>query len=70
MFMTPEQLQQLSGYAKPALQRRWLAANGYRFDVRADGRPAVLVTQVESRQTSRAVRSSDEPNFAALGVTS
>jgi hypothetical protein len=68
MFMTPEQLEQLSGYVKPALQRRWLAANGFRFEVRADGRPAVLVSQVESRQQPHLgrVTSREAPNWDAL----
>lgn len=68
MFLTADQLGELTGYRKPALQRRWLVQNGYRFDVRADGRPAVLVAQVEARQTPRSKRHSAElPDFSSLG---
>ena len=68
MFLSSDDLRALTGYTKPALQRRWLLTNGYRFDVRADGRPAVLVSQVEQRQAARAERftSDVEPNWDAL----
>jgi hypothetical protein len=68
MFLTAEQLEALTGYRKPALQRRWLLHNGYTFDVRADGRPAVLVAQVEARQTPSSKRGATElPDFSSLG---
>jgi hypothetical protein len=35
VFLTPTELLELTGYKKPALQRRWLVEHGYRFDVRA-----------------------------------
>lgn len=66
MFLSPEDLHALTGYRKPALQRRWLLANGYRFDVRADGRPAVLASQVEARQRVLVASSNEVPDFAAL----
>ena len=56
----------LTGYKKPALQRRWLIQHGYRFDVRADGRPAVLAAQVEQRHGVNVVTSNTEPNWSAL----
>jgi len=65
MFLTHEALTELTGLKKPKLQRAWLTRNGYRFDVRADGRPAVLVSQVEARQHVR-VDSAAEPNWDAL----
>ena len=69
MFLSADQLQQLTGYRKPTLQRRWLLDNGYHFDVRADGRPVVLVAQVTARQLKdlRGLPGvSEEPNFEAL----
>jgi hypothetical protein len=68
MFLSADDLRALTGYAKPSLQRRWLLEHGYRFDVRADGRPAVLVAQVEARQTADGSRitSRVEPNWDAL----
>ena len=69
MFLNQQQLKDLTGYQKPALQRKWLLAHGYRFDVRADGSPALLIEQVRSRQLKglREYRQAEEaPDFAAL----
>ena len=51
MFLSRDELEQLTGYNRPGLQRRWLVDNDYRFDVRADGRAAVLKEQVHQRQS-------------------
>ena len=50
MFLTAEQLRELTGYQQAALHRCWLAENGYSFDVRCDGRPVVSRTYYEDRQ--------------------
>lgn len=65
MFLSKEAIVALTGRKKPKLQRAWLTDHGYHFDVRADGRPAVLVRQVEEKQGVRIDRG-DEPNWAAL----
>lgn len=41
MFLTPEELQQLTGYKLAAHQVRWLKANGVPHFVNALGRPVV-----------------------------
>lgn len=46
MFMTKEQLHELTGYQKRPNQIGWLRANGYPFEVGADGRPRVLTATV------------------------
>ena len=61
VFLTAAELQALTGYRKPALQRRWLLENGYRFEVRADGRPVVLAAQVEARQLGKISKSKTGP---------
>lgn len=65
MFLTPIQIEQLTGRRKPALQRKWLLEHGYRFEVRADGRPAVLAAAVEARLSGR-VTGRVEPNWTSL----
>lgn len=50
MFLTSAELENLTGYKNHASQANWLAENGYRFDVRRDGRPNVMVEQVRERQ--------------------
>ncbi len=66
MFLTAIEVQELTGYRKPTLQRRWLAANGYSFDVRGDGRPVVSRSHYESRHAPKGARRPSAPNFAAL----
>ena len=46
MFLSPAELQALTGRKQPRKQIQWLATNGLRFFVRADGKPAVPVDQV------------------------
>ena len=66
MFLTTEQLYQLTGYKKPALQRRWLAGNGYSFDVRRDGKPVVSRCHYESHHGVVVGKRPSVPNLAAL----
>lgn len=65
MFLTSKELHELTGYQKPALQRRWLAEHGYRFDVRADGRAVVLTAAIEQKLAGRRTTST-EPDWSAL----
>lgn len=66
MFLTPEDIIALTGYKKPALQRRWLVDNGYSFDVRADGRPVVLLEQVMARQRVKTAERATHPNWSEM----
>ena len=66
MFLTAKELRELTGYLKPAYQRRWLAANGLSFDVRRDGRPVVSRSYYESRHTPKKAGRPSAFNLAAL----
>ncbi len=66
MFLTADQLRELTGYQKPALQRCWLAENGYSFDVRRDGRPVVSRLYYEGRQGALKGQRPSVPDLAAL----
>jgi hypothetical protein len=66
MFLTKNDIEALTGYKKPALQRRWLVENGYSFDVRADARPAVLADQVRARQATKGSERATHPNWHAF----
>ena len=50
MFLTQMEIEELTGLKQPTRQIRWLMANGYHPDVRADGRPALLEDYVRIRQ--------------------
>ena len=49
MFMTRADLQELTGYQRPAAMMRWLALHGYPFAVGADGWPRVMLDAVRAR---------------------
>jgi hypothetical protein len=49
LLLTAEELESLTGRKYPALQRRWLDQNGYRYEVGADGRNKLSRAYVETR---------------------
>lgn len=42
MFLTADEVAELTGYVKPGAQIKWLTAERYGFAVGGDGRPRVL----------------------------
>ena len=71
MFLTDEQLEQLTKKRRPSAQRRWLIGRGYKFDVRDDGSPVVLEIEVRRHLYGRSASSElrQEPNLDALDET-
>jgi len=65
MFLTNEEICELTGYKRHTAQCRWLADRGYRFEVNSLGRPVVLVSIVE-RRLQPSGRTTKQPNFEAL----
>jgi hypothetical protein len=73
LFLTSEELAELTGRTSAAGQRKWLDAKGYRFAVNANNRPIVAREYVLTRLGVMAAGASDtqsiaapRPNFAAL----
>jgi Domain of unknown function (DUF4224) len=67
MFLSPEQLCEMTGYRRYSGQRRWLQREGISFRIRADGRPIVLISELTKTPPPHA-----QPNFGAMatrGVT-
>lgn len=54
MFLTRDELQQLTGYKRAADQIRWLRERGVHFFVAATGRPSVPRAAIEGRSGSAA----------------
>ena len=52
MFLTPEELQQLTGLRQNFAQIRWLTRQGIRHRVRADGKPVVMASDLTQTQTT------------------
>ena len=75
MFLTVEELRELTGYAFYSLQITWLRRNGWKFEVTGQNRPKVARTYFESRlgaasptprQENQPVVLTVKPNFQAL----
>ena len=49
MFLTPDQVRELTGCARVAQQIEWLREHRYAFELDAKGRPVVLRSYVEGR---------------------
>ncbi|AKU12508.1 hypothetical protein AzCIB_2615 [Azoarcus sp. CIB] len=49
MFLTKDELRNLTGYQKPSLQKRWLTDRGWPYEENAAGDPKVLRSIVEKR---------------------
>ncbi len=49
MFLTDYQMRVMTGYKQHAAQIQWLTDNDFRFLIRRDGRPNVLIRHVEEK---------------------
>lgn len=58
MLLKPGEVEEITGYAYPAYQIRWLRQNRWAFEVGGDGRPKVLRSYAESRMSGQ---SQDKP---------
>jgi hypothetical protein len=67
MFLSPQELQRLTGYARRSAQIRWLRKNGWRFTVNALKEPIVAIAESERKLVSgKGMTRHHEPNFGAL----
>ena len=71
MFLTRNEIQQLTGYKIPSAQIRWLQKNGILFRVGADGYPRILLSEVEFQMLSHTKSTKhfsvqETPNFEVL----
>lgn len=69
LFLTPDELRDLTGLVIPAYQRRWLQRHGYPFETNASGKPKVLrifLMQKLGMMQPPSMGMSQEPNFDAI----
>ncbi|MFZ6760841.1 DUF4224 domain-containing protein [Undibacterium sp. Ji50W] len=73
MFLTDEELRELTGYTYRSRQILWLKKNNWKFEVSAQLRPKVARSYFEIRLggasnflPSTSVQESPRPNFGAL----
>ncbi len=69
MFLSANELQELTGYIRQSAQIRWLTHNGWHYAVDASGRPRVALAEFNRQLvgTDGGRRKRAEPNFAAIG---
>lgn len=72
LFLTRDELAEMSGRKQRSKVCEWLAGNGYKFEVAADGWPKVLRAALDARLMPGAgqrTMSRREPDFSAYGKT-
>lgn len=65
-FLTPAELEDLTGLKQPAAQARWLRKEKIRVRRRADGALRVLWDDVKARPREAAPIGRTQPNFEVL----
>lgn len=66
MFLTFDELTDLTGYRFAAYQIRWLTANGIQFLLNCEGKPRVLKSVILDKIGGTDTPTTIQPNFAAL----
>lgn len=56
MFLSRDQLKELTDLTQPGAQIRWLTNKGFKFELGASGRPKVLIAEVEKHMLTGARR--------------
>ena len=70
MFLTPEQLFDLTDAKKPSAQIRWLRDRGWPFEISSKNKPKVLATVATARMGGNlATVKGSGPNWSALHGT-
>lgn len=69
IFVTPEQLAEITDLVQHAAQIRWLTARGWKFEVSSTGRPRVLVAEMERHMLGAKQKQPRRLNLAAIAVT-
>jgi len=67
MFLTSDEIQELTGFKANHKQCEWLSSHGYPFDTTRSGRPKVLRSYIEQRLGMQQLpQSVFTPDFSAL----
>lgn len=69
MFLTADEIEDLTGLKRPKAQAHWLRVNGWPVETDAAGRPKVLRSVVEARMGAVTTPGNFAPNWEALSGT-
>jgi len=67
MFLTHDELREVSGYARASMQKQWLRSYGIAYAVDRWGRPKVLRVEFERQFTSGDPRA-DQPDLRHISA--
>lgn len=67
MFLTPNQIYQLTGKKRFKAQKKVLLMNGIHFTNRADGSPCVLISAIENSSFNQHNKKS-QPNWSFINA--
>jgi len=68
MFLSKEDLYNLTGKKRASSQLKVLKANGIDYFVRADGKPSVLIASLENKNNCAHTKKPPEPNWSYLNA--
>lgn len=68
LFVSPEQLAEVTDLVQHAAQIRWLRARGYKFEISSTGRPRVLVAELERHMLGGQQKRPRRLNLAAIAA--
>lgn len=70
MFLSKEEIIDLTGCKQGHKQIKWLSQHAYKFEVSAIGKPIVLKSHIEERLSglSSKFKASQEPDFSSFGL--
>jgi hypothetical protein len=66
MFLSPTEIERLTGRKRPSAQLRWLRKHGYRLTVNGLGEPIVAVSEANRKLVGGTFTRHEEPNWGAL----
>jgi hypothetical protein len=66
LFLSPSEVERLTGKKRPSAQIRWLRKRGYKIDVNGLGEPIVAVREATRKLVGGTLTRHEEPNWGAL----
>ena len=66
MFLSPQEVERLTGKRRPSAQIRWLLDKGYKIEVNGLGQPILAVDEYTRKNVGGSGARKKEPNWAAL----
>lgn len=66
MFLSPQDIERLTGKKRHSAQVRWLRKKGYKIEVNGLGEPILAVAEYNRKNVGGAAAREEEPNWGAM----